>query len=107
MSEKQGDKFSDLYLSNQVNRQWSKPVKLKVSSPADDYSPFLAPDQKTLYFSSDRYSKDKVGGTDIYKTTRLDDTWQNWSEPVNLGKHINTPVADAYLHTGCRCLFFY
>lgn len=95
-SEKVGDKFSDLYLSKLENDRWTKPVKLKISSPADDYSPFLAPDQKTLYFSSDRYSKDKVGSTDIYKTTRLDDTWLNWSEPVNLGRAINTPVGDAY-----------
>jgi len=95
-SEKAGDKFSDIYLSKQQNRQWSKPVKLKISSAADDYSPFISPDQKTLYFSSDRFSKDKVGGTDIYKTTRLDDTWLNWSEPVNLGRSINTPSGDAY-----------
>ncbi|MBL7871033.1 MAG: OmpA family protein [Cyclobacteriaceae bacterium] len=95
-SEKQGDKFSDLYLSKQQGSQWSKPVKLKISGPADEYSPFLAPDQKTLYFSSDRYSKDKVGGTDIYKSIRLDDTWLNWSEPENLGRNINTPSGDAY-----------
>ncbi|MBL7874042.1 MAG: OmpA family protein [Cyclobacteriaceae bacterium] len=95
-SEKQGDKFSDLYLSKQQNGQWTTPVKLKISSAADDYSPFISPDQKTLYFSSDRYSKEKVGGTDIYKATRLDDTWLNWSEPVNLGRLINTPVSDAY-----------
>jgi outer membrane protein OmpA-like peptidoglycan-associated protein len=95
-SEKQGDKFSDLYLSKHEGGQWSKPVKLLISGPADDYSPFLAPDQKTLYFSSDRYSKDKVGGTDIYKSTRLDDTWLNWSEPQNLGRTINTPAGDAY-----------
>ncbi|MCU0367770.1 MAG: OmpA family protein [Cyclobacteriaceae bacterium] len=96
-SEKPGDKFSDLYLSQQqANGQWTKPVKLKLSSAADDYSPFISPDQKTLYFSSDRFSKDKVGGTDIYKSTRLDDTWLNWSEPVNLGRSINTPAGDAY-----------
>jgi outer membrane protein OmpA-like peptidoglycan-associated protein len=95
-SEKQGDKFSDFYLSNQENGKWSRPVKLKISSTADDYSPFLAPDQKTLYFSSDRFAKDKVGGTDVYKTTRLDDTWMNWSDPVNLGKSVNTPSGDAY-----------
>jgi Outer membrane protein and related peptidoglycan-associated (lipo)proteins len=96
-SEKAADKFSDLYLSSiQPDGHWSKPVKLKISSPADDYSPFLAPDQKTLYFSSDRFSKDKVGGTDIYKTTRLDDSWLNWSEPVNLGRSVNTPSGDAY-----------
>lgn len=96
-SEKAGDKFSDLYLSSrQSDGHYSKPVKLKISSPADDYSPFLAPDQKTLYFSSDRFAKDKVGGTDIYKSTRLDDSWLNWSEPVNLGKSVNTPSGDAY-----------
>lgn len=95
-SEKQGDKFSDLYLSNQENGKWSKPVKLKISSAADDYSPFLSPDQKTIYFSSDRFAKDKVGGVDVYKTTRLDDTWLNWSEPANLGKSVNTPAGDAY-----------
>ncbi len=95
-SEKPGDKFSDFYLSNQENDKWSKSVKLKISSTADDYSPFLSPDQKTLYFSSDRFAKDKVGGTDIYKVTRLDDTWMNWSEPVNLGRSVNTPAGDAY-----------
>lgn len=96
-SEKQGDKFSDLYLSNrQPDGRYSRPVKLKISSLADDYSPFLAADQKTLYFSSDRYAKDKVGGTDIYKTTRLDDTWLSWSEPVNLGRSVNTAAGDAY-----------
>lgn len=95
-SEKEGSKFSDFYLSNQENGKWSKPVKLKISSTADDYSPFLAPDQKTLYFSSDRFAKDKVGGTDVYKVTRLDETWFNWSEPVNLGKSVNTPSGDAY-----------
>ena len=95
-SEKQGDKFSDFYLSNQENGKWSKPVKMKISSTADDYSPFLAPDQVTLYFSSDRFAKDKVGGTDVYKVTRLDDTWMNWSAPVNLGKSVNTASGDAY-----------
>jgi len=95
-SEKQGDKFSDLYLSKEEGGKWTKPEKLKISGSADEYSPFLAPDQKTVYFSSDRYSKDKVGGTDIYKATRLDDSWINWSEPVNLGKAINTPSGDAY-----------
>jgi len=95
-SEKPGDKFSDFYLSNQDNGKWSRPVKLKISSTADDYSPFLSPDQQTLYFASDRFAKDKVGGTDIYKTTRLDDTWMNWSDPVNLGKSVNTPAGDAY-----------
>ncbi len=96
-SEKANDKFSDLYLSSkQPDGHFSKPVKLKISSPADDFAPFLAPDQKTLYFASNRFTKERVGGVDVYRTTRLDDTWQNWSEPVNLGRAINTPSDDAY-----------
>ncbi|HCW07948.1 MAG TPA: hypothetical protein DGG95_11365 [Cytophagales bacterium] len=96
-SERPNDKDSDLYLSSQQpDGHFSKPVKLKISSVADDFSPFIAPDQKTLYFASARFSKDRVGGTDLYKTTRLDDSWQNWSEPVNLGRAINTVADDAY-----------
>jgi OmpA-OmpF porin, OOP family len=96
-AEKEKDKFSDLYLSSQqADGKYSKPVKLKISSVADDYAPFLAPDQKTLYFASNRFVKDRVGGSDVYKATRLDDSWLNWSEPMNLGRAINTPSDDAY-----------
>lgn len=96
-SEKPNDKFSDLYLSSrQPDGHFSKPAKMKISSLGDDFSPFIAPDQKTLYFASNRFSKDRIGGTDVYKTTRLDDSWQNWSEPVNLGRAVNTPADDAY-----------
>jgi len=96
-SERAGDKFSDLYLSSQQpDGHFSKPVKLKISSVADDFAPFIAPDQKTLYFASNRFAKERVGGIDVYKTTRLDDSWQNWHDPVNLGHTINTPSDDAY-----------
>ncbi len=96
-SERANDKFSDLYLSSrQPDGHFSKPVKLKISTVADDFAPFLAPDQKTLYFASNRFAKDRVGGVDVYKTTRLDETWQNWSEPANLGRAVNTPADDAY-----------
>lgn len=96
-SERPKDKDSDLYLSTkQPDGHYSKPVKLKLSSIADDFAPFLAPDQKTLYFATNRFSKERVGGVDLYKATRLDDTWMNWSEPVNLGRAVNTPSDDAY-----------
>jgi len=77
-------------------------VKMKISSTGDDFSPFIAPDQKTLYFASNRFAKDRVGGIDVYKTTRLDETWQNWSEPVNLGRQVNTPSDDAYFTIDSR-----
>jgi OOP family OmpA-OmpF porin len=97
LAEKPNDKFSDLYLSTrQPDGHFSRPVKLKISSVADDFAPFISPDQKTLYFASNRFTKDRVGGVDVYKATRLDETWQNWSEPANLGRAINTPSDDAY-----------
>jgi len=59
-----------------------------VNTASDDISPFLAADGVSLYFSSRGFSS--YGGYDIYKTIRLDDTWQNWSEPENQGPEINS-----------------
>lgn len=88
---------SSLYVSNlQADGKWSKPVQLNFSDRSDEFGPFIAPDDKTLYFSSDRKAANAQGGADIFKVTRLDDTWKNWSEPVNLGPPINTRAADAY-----------
>ena len=87
---------SDLYVSHEQNGAWSRPEKLKISSGSDEYAPFMAPDDKTLYFASDRLGPGRQGGADIYKSTRLDDTWNSWSDPVNLGKPINTTAADSY-----------
>jgi OmpA-OmpF porin, OOP family len=49
-----------------------------------------------LYFASARQAAGRQGGVDIYRATRLDDTWTNWSEPINMGKPINTSALDYY-----------
>jgi OOP family OmpA-OmpF porin len=87
---------SDLYISHEQGGSWSRPEKLKISASSDEFAPFIGPDNKTLYFSSDRLGQGRQGGTDIYKSTRQDDSWNSWSEPVNLGKPINTAAADDY-----------
>ncbi len=58
------------------------------------HSPYLASDGKTLYFASNR--EGGYGSHDIWVSKRLDDTWTNWSEPVNLGPEINTDEWQAY-----------
>jgi outer membrane protein OmpA-like peptidoglycan-associated protein len=64
-----------------------------INTPYAEYSPFLHPDGKTLYFSSDGHPG--LGGLDVFKATRLNsDSWTEWSQPVNLGKEINTPDND-------------
>jgi OmpA-OmpF porin, OOP family len=96
-SEVENSPNSDLYISHlQANGTYSRPVKMKLSTKLDDVGPFIGPDQKTLFFGSARQAPGRQGGVDIYKTTRLDDTWTNWSEPVNLGKPINTSALDFY-----------
>lgn len=88
---------SDLYVSNlQPNGEWSRPVKLNITGSADEFGPFIGPNDKILYFASDMPGEGRQGGTDIYKSERLDDTWQKWSKPVNLGSPINTSAGDAY-----------
>lgn len=96
-SEKENSTYSDLYASHlQPDGSYSQPEKLKLSTTTDEVGPFIGPDQKTLYFGSARQAPGRQGGVDIYKSTRLDDTWMNWSEPINLGKPINTAALDFY-----------
>ena len=83
--------FSDLYVSIQTENGWSNPVNLgnSINTNFIERSPFLHPDMKTLYFSSDGHGG--LGKLDVYMTTRLADScWNCWTEPINLGKEINT-----------------
>lgn len=86
----------DLYVSFKNGKIWSAPVNLgnDVNTAADDFSPFLGEDGKTLYYSTSGISG--YGGSDIFVTIRLDDTWQRWSEPENLGSSVNSKGDDSY-----------
>ncbi len=90
----------DLYVSFMVGRDstWTAPLNLGevVNTAGEESAPFLASDDKTLYFSSKGFSG--YGGSDIYVTRRLDDTWTNWSEPENLGPEINSPLEDLFFN---------
>lgn len=96
-SEEADSKVDDIYFTKkQSDGSWSKP-KYITSLNTDSYTetaPFLAADDKTLYFSSNRPGG--LGKNDIYISRRLDDTWTNWSEPENIGAPINTSAWDAY-----------
>lgn len=87
----------DLYMSFMLDDStWSEPVNLgpDINTEQAEFAPFLAADNRTLYFSS--YGHDALGGCDIYYSRRLDNTWQKWSTPVNLGQGVNTPGFEAY-----------
>lgn len=83
---------TDIYMVAKTDDgDWGKPVLMgaPINTAVSDRSPFIHPDQTTMYFSSAR--EGGLGDLDVYKTVRLDETWTNWSEPVNLGKNINSP----------------
>ncbi|UII20349.1 OmpA family protein [Fulvivirga ligni] len=99
LSEKENSTFSDLYMSKVLaDGKWSRPVKLpnNLNTARDEFAPYMAPDDKTMYFSSNR--KDMgIGSADIYKTVRLDNSWTKWSDPVNVGRPLNTAAFDSYM----------
>lgn len=89
----------DLYaIFLQDDGAWSRPLNLgpQINSAAEEGSPFLALDGKTMFFSSKGFSG--YGGYDIYLSRRLDDTWQNWSEPENLGVGFNSRDDDIFFN---------
>ncbi len=101
MSVERKDSYGDrdLYVTFlQEDGSWSTPLNLgsTVNSAAEEASPYLASDGKTLFFSSKGFSG--YGGYDIYLTRRLDDTWQNWSEPENLGAGFNSREDDIFFN---------
>jgi hypothetical protein len=86
----------DLYVSFREGNSFNftKPLNLgkTINTKHTEGSPFLAYDNKTLYFSTN--GRQGFGGKDLYMTRRLDDTWMHWSEPVNLGATVNTAKDD-------------
>ena len=98
----------DLYVSLSKNDSlWAEPLNLGliVNTSGEETSPFLATDDKTLYFSSNGFSG--YGGSDIYMSTRLDDTWTNWTEPKNMGPDINSKLDDLFFNIPASSEFAY
>ncbi len=70
------------------NGEWGYPVNLgdSINTPRDEMSPFIHPDNHTMYFASDGHIG--MGGVDLFYTKKIDK--DTWSKPVNLGYPINT-----------------
>ena len=100
MSVKREDTFGerDLYVSFlKTDGTWSKPLNMGATINTADIesAPFIATDNKTLYFTS--YGHPGYGGGDIFVIRRLDESWTKWSQPENLGPAINTTQWDGFL----------
>jgi len=73
---------------------WSKPFNLgpAINSAYDEDAPFVAGDNKTLYFASN--GPRSMGGFDILLSVIDNDN--NWSEPINLGYPMNSTQDDLF-----------
>lgn len=94
LAKPEGKGGMDLYYShhNSANNTWSEPKPININTPADELSPHLAMNDRTLFFASNRPSG--AGGYDIYYCEREGDSWDNWTSPTNLGTPINTDKDD-------------
>jgi len=85
----------DIYKSVRMpGREWGPPVNLgpSINTPYDEESPFMHPDGRHLYFSSEGHKS--MGGFDIFVSEM--DEMGNWKEADNIGYPINTADDDIY-----------
>ena len=89
-SDRPGGKgLHDIWVSQRdESGQWSTPENLgdTVNTEGVEMSPFIHPDNQSLYFSSDGLIG--LGGYDLFVSRR--DSSGRWQKPVNLGYPINT-----------------
>lgn len=85
----------DLYFSKRKeDGTWTELESLgkNVNTPYEEFYPWLDYDNRTLFYSTNGFST--LGSKDIFVTYRMDDTWKNWSPPINLGPLVNTEGMD-------------
>jgi outer membrane protein OmpA-like peptidoglycan-associated protein len=90
------DLFSCAALGPDLLR-WGPLVSLgdNINTVRAELSPYMAADNRTLYFSTGGHMG--YGASDIFVVRRLDDTWESWSDPMNLGYVCNSPSYDIAL----------
>ena len=94
VSDRNGETSSmDLFIVRKEGKKWGEaiPMPAHVNSLRRETTPFLTPDGKFLFFSSDGHKG--MGGYDVYVTQN---TGGSWSKPVNIGASINTVNDDTH-----------
>lgn len=90
------DGKSEIRFTELIKNQWSKP---KVILSHENYGfndPFLSPDEKRLYFISQKALHGRVAKKD-YDIWYVERLGNEWSEPINAGPNINSPKDEYYI----------
>jgi len=92
-----GQGGKDIWVSRFQDGLWQIPENLgpEINTPYDETAPFIASDNKTLYFTSDGHPG--LGGNDIFFSRKVNGRWQR---PENMGYPFNTAYDDVSLYVG-------
>lgn len=86
VSTRPGFGGQDIWVSQNVAGKWLEAKNLgnNINTKDDDASPFIFPDDRTLFFSSK--GGIGLGGFDVFKSEMA---LNDWSTPINLGGSVN------------------
>ena len=91
-TDKSGLDACRIYYSKKDGPEWTDPVELDLFADSINVGqPWLASDDFTLFFTAKE--PDGFGGSDIYVSQRQG---AGWTEPINLGRQINTEWDEAF-----------
>ncbi len=90
---KGGTRGTDIYMVQRNGKKWGTAVLLpdSINSLGRETTPFISPDGRFLFFSSDGHRG--MGGLDVYV---CENTGSGWSSPINLGASVNTVNDDTH-----------
>lgn len=94
VTDRKGEKSStDIYMVEKNGKSWgtAKPLPMTINTPGRETTPFISPDGRYLFFSSDGHLG--MGGLDIYVVENMGGSW---GTPINLGYGINTVNNDTH-----------
>lgn len=94
VSDRDGERSqSDIYVVHKVGRDWgtAKKLPMNVNTKSNETTPFITPDGRFLFFSSNGYTG--MGDYDIYVT---ENKGNEWTTPINLGPDFNTVNDDIF-----------
>jgi Tol biopolymer transport system component len=94
VSDRKAEKrMTDIYVVKKEGKKWGEavPVSDSINTAGKETTPFITPDGRFLFFSSD--GRTGMGGMDVYV---CENTGSGWSAPMNLGAAVNSVNDDTH-----------
>lgn len=87
---------TEIRFTELVSNKWATPKTILSNKKYGFNDPFLSPDEKRLYFISQR-ALDGKGAKNDYDIWYVEKKGNTWSEPINAGQNINTKNNEYYI----------